>query len=110
MEIKVEILLPLFYNPDERGERKQVEGEKYSETFDQIAAKFTDYTVDNSPLLGKWINPKTKKKIEDENTSCWVICEGSDENIQFFKDLKEIMKQRFLQDDILIYHISIYRY
>ena len=109
MEIKVEILLPLLYNPD-NGERKPVEGEKYLETFDQIGGKFPNYTVDNSPLLGKWVNPKTKQKIEDENLSCWIICEQSNENMTFFKELKETLKQRFLQDDILIYHIAVYRY
>ncbi len=112
MDIKVEILIPLFYNPEDSTPdgKKKIEGEKYSQTFDQIAEKFPDYTVDNSPLLGNWVKPDTKKKVIDENMACWVICEESEENVRFFKELRETLKQRFIQDDILIYHIQVFRY
>jgi hypothetical protein len=109
-ELKVEVLLPLKYNPDEKGKRKKIEGKKYRETFAEVAEKFPDYTVDNSPLLGNWINPKTKKKVIDENKSFFVICEASKANLAFFRKLKKTLKKRFLQDDILIYHIEVFRY
>lgn len=109
-DLKVEVLLPLRYNPDKKGRRKRIEGEKYSKTFAQIAEKFPDYTVDNSPLLGNWVNPKTKKKLSDENMAFWIICKQSKANLTFFKKLKGTLKQRFLQDDILIYHIQVFRY
>lgn len=108
-ELKVEVLLPKKYNPDKKGRRKKVEGRKYRETFAEVAAKFPNYTVDNSPLLGNWINPKTKKKVIDENKSFFVICKASKTNLTFFRKLKKTLKKRFLQDDILIYYIKVYR-
>ncbi len=106
-EIKVEILLPSLYNEDENGQRKSIEGKKYSDTFNDLMDKFGGCTIDNTPLLGGWINPKTKARINDENTTYWVVCEESKENIEFFQEYKNILKTRFEQEDIMMYSVRI---
>ncbi len=43
--ITVLMRLPLFYNPDARGERKPVEDEKFVQTAEEIAQKFGGGTL-----------------------------------------------------------------
>lgn len=105
--IKVEILLPSLYNEDQNGQRKEIEGRKYSDTFNDLIDKFKGCTIDSIPLLGGWIDPKTKQRINDKNTTYWVVCEESKENMSFFRNYKEILKKRFQQEDIMVYSVSI---
>lgn len=108
--LKVEVLLPLFYNLDEGAkERVRVEGEKYTQTYDEIVNMFGGCTIDNSPIVGGWIDPITKKQYKDDNTTYWVMCEDSQEIIEFFKKLKDILKFRFRQEEIMIFYIRVYR-
>ena len=105
--IKVEILLPTLYNENEDGQRHEIEGKKYSDTYDDLMDEFGGCTIDNTPLLGGWIDPKTKQRVNDENTTYWVVCKKSRKNKSFFKNYKEILKQRFQQDAIMMYSVSI---
>lgn len=109
-QIKVEILLPSLYNEDKDGVRKEIEGKKYSDTFDDLMDKFGGCTIDNTPLLGGWVDPKTQERINDENTTYWVVCDNTPENITFFKNFKEVLKTRFKQEDIMIYSIIVDRF
>lgn len=109
-EIKVEILLPSLYNADDNGQRKEIEGKKYSDIFDDLMDKFGGCTVDNTPLLGGWIDPITKKRVNDENTTYWVVCTESEENIKFFRNYKETLKKRFQQEDIMMYSVTVNRF
>lgn len=109
-EIKVEILLPTVYNEDENGGRKVIEGKKYSDTFDDLIDKFGGCTIDNTPLLGGWIDPITKRQINDKNTTYWVVCEDSIENKEFFRTYKQKLKERFVQQDIMMYSIQVNKF
>ncbi|MCV0366133.1 MAG: hypothetical protein K5798_02565 [Nitrosopumilus sp.] len=109
-EIKVEILLPSSYNEDENGQRKEIEGKKFSDTFDDLMDNFGGCTIDNTPLLGGWVDPKTKQRINDENTTYWIVCEESNENIEFFQKYKETLKKRFQQEDIMMYSVRVNRF
>lgn len=106
-EIKVEILLPKLYNANESGERKVIEGKKYSDTFNDLMDMFGGCTVDNTPLLGGWVDPTTKERIDDENTTYWIVCENTDKNIVLLREFKEKLKERFQQKDIMMYSIPI---
>lgn len=94
-EIKVEILLPNLYNEDKNGQRKEVEGKKYSDTFNDLIDKFQGCTIDNSPLLGGWIDPVTKKRVNDENTTYWIVCEETPKNLEFLEITKRYSKNDF---------------
>jgi len=109
-DLKVEILLPLLYNKDHTGKRRKIEGEKYSKTFDELVAKFGGCTVDNSPLIGGWLDPNTKKQIQDENSTYWVVCKKTKSNIEFFHKLKTKLKIRFKQKDIMMYYVIINKF
>lgn len=109
-DLKVEILLPLRYNEDQKGKRKKIEGEKYSQTFDELVGRFGGCTIDNSPLLGGWLDPATQKQIRDENSTYWVVCKNNKNNIDFFHKLKKRLKIRFNQKDMMIYYILINRF
>jgi len=82
-DLKVEVLLPLYYNPDKRGKRKKIEGKKYSKTYEDIYNRFEGCTMDNSPLIGGWLDPKTKKRIRDISKTYWVMCKKTKANIHF---------------------------
>ena len=109
-DLKVEILLPLRYNEDQNGKRRKIEGDKFSQTYDELVVKFGGCTVDNTPLLGGWIDPKTQKRYSDENSTYWVVCKKTRSNIEFFRRLKPKLKRRFDQRDMMIYYISINKF
>ncbi len=108
-DLKVEVLLPLSYNPDKKGIRKKIEGTKYSETYDEMFYRFKGCTIDNSPLIGGWLDPQTNKPIRDVSKTYWVICKKTKANIQFFRKLKKTLEARFMQDEIMMYYIPIFK-
>lgn len=105
--IKVEILLPLYYNEDSKGNRKKVEGTKFAEIYENLVEKFGGCVINKSPLISGWFDPSTKKYIQDECNVCWVICHQTDSNIEFFYSLKEILKKKLEQKEILMYFLII---
>ena len=108
-DLKVEILLPRYYNADKFGKHKDIEGSKFSETYDDLMNKFGGCTIDNTPLLGGWVDPKTKERLSDENATYWVVCEKTKKNIDFFYRFKKKLKKRFEQKDMMIYYVTITR-
>jgi hypothetical protein len=109
-DLKVEVLLPLYYNPDRKGRRSKIEGVKYSETYDDIYNRFKGCTIDNSPMIGGWLDPKTGRPIKDISTTYWVICKKTRANVLFFKKLKKTLERRFMQEEIMMYYIPVYRF
>lgn len=108
VELKVEILLPLYYNDDPK-KRKKIEGIKYSKTYDEVYEQFGGCTIDNSPLIGRWLNPKTNKEIREENRAYWVVCKSTKNNLNFLRKLKKRLRVRFDQEDIMMYYVRIRR-
>lgn len=106
-DLKVEILLPLYYNEDESGIRNEMEGTKFTQTYDDLMDKFGGCTIDDTPLLGGWRDPETNQVMNDENITYWVICENLEENVQFLKGFKDTLKERFQQKDIMIYYLTV---
>lgn len=106
VQIKVEILLPLYYN-----DNRDVEDKKFEETHDYLKKQFGGLTIGDRPLLGYWIDPNTGINYENEkNTLYWILCEKTKDNIQFFKKLKEKLQGLFEQESILIYYVNVYRF
>lgn len=66
--------------------------------------------MDSTPLVGGWLDPKTKKPIKDVSKTYWVICKGTKANIRFFKKLKRTLEKRFLQDEIMMYYVPVFRF
>ena len=101
-QLKVEILLPKLYK-----DKIPISGEKFSTTFDEIYEQFGGCTIDKSPLVGRWLNKKTHQQYDDENISYWVICSDIFDSVYFFDKLKEKLKERFEQDEILMYSTTV---
>jgi hypothetical protein len=90
---KVDILLP-----KQDKNKTLINGSKFTETYDEIYDQFGGCTIDISPLLGSWFNSKTLKRDEDELVSYWVIS-----NVFFLDEMKEKLKVRFDQEEIIMY-------
>ncbi len=108
VELKVEILLPLYYSNNVK-KCKKIEGIKYSQTYDEIYKQFGGCTIDNSPLIGGWRNPETNEEIRDETKAYWVVCKSTKNNLRFLRKLKKRLIRRFEQDDIMMYYVRIHR-
>jgi hypothetical protein len=100
--IKVEILIPKFDNNNAK-----IDGRKHGATYREIFKQFNGCTQDKSPLLGSWIDPNTGKKYKDKNFSYWVICDDNYNTTYFLDNLKERLKERYEQEDILMYGTEI---
>ena len=105
--LRVDVLLPRFHNPDPHGRRKSIEPAKLQQTLDEIESAFGGYTLNDLLITGSWIDPSTKKSIEDSHASIWITVEKKPETINKLKQLKEEWKTRFDQEDIMVYYITI---
>jgi hypothetical protein len=101
-QLKVEILLPQNYN-----DSTQIEGHKFSTTFDEMFDQFHACTIDKSPLVGRWLNLRTKKTYTDNNIAYWVICDDNYDSMYFLDNYKKKLEERFKQDSILIYSTTV---
>jgi len=106
LQIKVEILLPLYYIDNTR-----IEDKKYEETHDQIKKQFEGFTMGDRPLLGYWRDPKTGIRYDNEkNALYWLLCDKTQKNINFIRKLRTALNERFKQKSILIYYVNVYRF
>lgn len=110
LQLKLEILLPIYHNPDKNGKRKLIDGAEYSETYQDLMNQFGGCTHVPNPVSGVWINPDTGEEITDQLTVYWVVYENTEDNIAFLKNFKEVLKERFKQNDIVMYSISITKF
>lgn len=108
-QLKLEILLPLYHNPDENGTRTKIEDREFSETYQDIIKQFGGCTVNPATQTGGWINPETGEEITDELALYWVVYEDTDQNRDFLKNFKEVLKKRFKQDEIMMYSVTVTR-
>jgi hypothetical protein len=98
----VEVLLPKFHN-----DGRPVEGAKYRETYQEVFRQFGGCTTDPSPLIGRWLDPNTHKAYNERNIAFWVICDDTSDSIYFLNNLKDKLKVRFDQKEILMYSIRV---
>lgn len=108
--IKLEILLPLTYNIDDKGKHKPIEHDKIIETYDELFLQFGGYSANRDLIDGEWLSEETKQRVGDQLRTCWIICEDNEENIDYIKLLKERLMERFEQENILMYYVIIHRF
>ena len=92
---RYEILLPLFYNDGNR-----VEKEKFLVTHKELVEKFGAATTDTTKIVGKWIYQN--QLYEDKLIRVTIDAEPSDDIDEYFKQYKELLKERVKQIDIWI--------
>ena len=97
---RYEITLPTRYN-----DGNPVEPEKFLATRRQIAARFGALTFLPELVHGEWTYQQVK--YEEPNMRVLVDVEDTPENAEFFRQFKEILKERFRQIDIWIVSYEI---
>jgi len=97
---RYEILLPLFYN-----DGKRIEREKFLVTHKELVEKFGATTTDTTKIVGKWIYQN--QPYEDKLIRIVIDTEPSDDIDEYFRQYKELLKERFRQVDIWITRYEI---
>jgi hypothetical protein len=100
--LQVEVLLPKVYN-----DKTQIEAKKYRITYQEIIRQFKGISRNKSAIEGYWIDPKTNKSYSDENVTFWFMCENTPTNVEFLTKFKETLKERFQQEDIMMYYTVV---
>ena len=102
-QLKVEILVPIFYNNG-----TNVEAEKYRILFEELVKQFGAVSSeDNNVINGYWINPQDNKAYADKNKVYWIIVSDTEENRQYFVNLQNKLESLFKQESILIYFTPV---
>jgi len=102
---RYDIYLPLEYNPEEpNSTRRRIEGEKFDRVEQSLFDEFGGVTFvqENFPLKGRWRGEA--ENYVDEIRIFTVLDFRSELAIgeKFLRRYKEILKQEFQQEEILI--------
>ncbi|MDD5418142.1 MAG: hypothetical protein PHW96_04660, partial [Candidatus Nanoarchaeia archaeon] len=62
---KVDIQLPLSFNPEDGGGK--VPEELFFDTYGDLLKLAGGINSNNTPIIGSWINPKTKRRYDDKS-------------------------------------------
>ncbi|MFH1455758.1 MAG: hypothetical protein ABIF40_02305 [archaeon] len=105
---KVEIQLPLYFNP-EKGIREKVPLTLIHETYYGLLDLAGGINVSPQPIFGAWKCPETDKKYFDKCLVFTVLVESEDKmtisNVEKVKQLisyKKVLKKRFKQKEIFM--------
>jgi len=104
---KVDIQLPLRFNPEDGGEL--IPQELFFDAHSELLELAGGISTNNNPIMGSWINPATKKRYDDKSIVFSVVVESEDRvtitNVSKIKKLisyKETLKKRFKQHEIFM--------
>lgn len=92
---RYEILLPLLYN-----DGSKIEKDKFLTTNEELVSKFGATTTDSTKIVRRWIYEN--QLYEDKLIRLTIDVPESEDSDIFFRQYKEILKQRFKQIDIWI--------
>jgi len=92
---RYEILLPLKYNTGE-----QIEFEKFQITLNELLENFEGISKDMIEVLGQWYYQGT---VYADKLYRWRLdVKNTRKNRKFFKEFKQVLKERFEQEDVWI--------
>ena len=97
---RYEILLPLLYNDGQK-----IEKEKFLITNEELVNRFGAATTDSTRIVGRWIYQN--QLYEDKLIRIIIDVPESEDNDTFFRQYKEVLKERFNQIDIWITRYEI---
>lgn len=97
---RYEILLPLLYNDGQK-----IEKGKFLVTHEELVERFGATTTDSTRIVGRWIYQN--QLYEDKLIRIIIDVPESADNDTFFRQYKEILKERFKQIDIWITSYTI---
>ncbi|MFA5176204.1 MAG: hypothetical protein WC413_03015 [Candidatus Nanoarchaeia archaeon] len=104
---KVDIQLPLNFNPEEGGGK--ISEELFLQTHDELLKIAGGIHTSNSPIFGSWINPEDKRVYNDKTVVYTVLVDSEDKmtihnstKIKTLKEYKKELKIRFKQHEIFM--------
>ena len=97
---RYEILLPLLYN-----DGSKIEKDKFLITNEELVSRFGATTTDSTKIVGRWIYED--QLYEDKLIRLTIDVPQSEDSDTFFRQYKEILKQRFKQIDIWISNYTV---
>ena len=90
---RFEVLLPLQFN-----DGKPVPAELLAQTFDELRMRFDAVSAETQTIKGSWQHQG--EQFTDELVRFFVDVADTPEHIEFFRQFKEALKERFGQLDI----------
>jgi len=93
--VRFELLLPLYSN-----DGRSIEQEKFLQTDEELAAQFGATSTDAVLVSGRWMYQSTL--YDDKLIRMRVDGEDLPAHWEFFRAYKEVLKQRFEQEDMWI--------
>lgn len=104
---KVDIQIPLKYNPEDGGEK--IPEEFYFKTYEELLKIAGGINTTNTPIIGSWINPDNKVRYNDSSVVYTILVDSEDRmtihkcsKIKELIEYKEILKERFKQHQIFM--------
>jgi hypothetical protein len=94
--IKVDFLIPLFYN-----DGTEIEDEHFAFIHDELINHFGGYTQSTTPDEGVWRN-QDGRTFHDIHKSVMVVCDKTQENIAFLRQLKKQLEELLHQESIFM--------
>jgi len=95
--LRYEIYVPTFYN-----NKKPIEKEKYEVIQRKIQKQFGKLSVHSAIISGCWVNPCDNQCFVDNCFKYEIIVDNNSKNKNFFKNLKEELKDIFNQYEIFM--------
>src|SRR5262249_43031515 len=92
---RYEIHLPLTHN-----DGRPVEPDRLNQTREELVERFDGVSVQPQSILGIWVHEGTR--YEDTSVRLPVDVKATEENRQFFRDVKRTLLARFEQIEIYI--------
>ena len=74
--IRVDIHLPLKFNPEESG--KEISQEIFFQTYEELLKLAGGISTNNNPLNGSWINPLSNVRYDDKTITFTIVVESED--------------------------------
>jgi len=103
--ILVYIYLPVYYN-----DKTPVDKSKFVETFNELVEMFGGCSADENTIMGSWKDPITNNVYDDEIIIYHILCLDTEFNRTLLRQYKEKLKNRFRQEEILMYYVSVNRF
>lgn len=103
---RIEIFLPLLRNPDRREKRKRISAELFRVTKNELMSHFAQEGlsfefVTRTRTFGEW------KGIEDEHLLIRIDVKMRVSDSNWLKQHKEVLKERFEQEEIYIAYYDV---
>ncbi|MFH1333059.1 MAG: hypothetical protein ABIH53_02380 [archaeon] len=107
--MRVSILLPIYYNPDEEGNKREIEPEKMHQTKVELTNQFTGVTITQTISDGMWNDPKNNKRYEDTTKTIYADINPSLKSLKFLVKYKGVLEERFEQEEIFMNLLPVFK-